>query len=134
MNDDFEMINGNRNNDVGNVIRDAVSNLDSDSKGKLVDAAAENFGEIINLAGKVVDIRKIYAESDKQIAEMDAATRALRAEADAYVMKVEADSNKTLDKVEKYRLLLNDFYKYNNGAMSGEVFADIMKSIILSNE
>ncbi len=134
MNNDFEMVNGSREAGVGHVIQNAVSSLDSESKGKLVEAAAENFGEIINLAGKVVDIRMVYAESDKQIAEMEAATRALQAEAEAYVTKVTADSGKTLDKIEKYRLLLNDFYKYNNGSMSGEVFADIMKSIILSNE
>ncbi len=134
MNNDFEMVKSSREGNVGHVIQNAVNNLDFESKGKLVEAAAENFGEIIKLADKVVDIRKIYAESDKQIAEMDAATRALQAEADAYVMKVTADSGKTLDKIEKYRLILNDFYKYNNGSMSGEVFADIMKQIILSNE
>ena len=130
MKDDFDMIDSNRNNNIGDAINNAVSNLDADSKGKLVDAAAQHFGELITLAGKVVDIRKIYAESDKQIAEMDAATRALSAEAEAYVLKVNADSNKTLDKMEKCGLLMRDFYQYNNGAMSGEVFADIMKSII----
>ena len=128
------MPNGNREKSVGRVIQDAVGNLDSESKGKLIGAAAENFGEIINLAGKVVDIRKIYAESDKQKAETEAVIRTLKAEADAYVIKVTADSDKTLDKIEKYRLILSDFYKYNNGSMSGDVFADIMKSIILSNE
>ena len=128
------MPNGNREKSVGRVIQDAVGNLDSESKGNLIGAAAENFGEIINLAGKVVDIRKIYAESDKQKAETEAVIRTLKAEADAYVIKVTADSDKTLDKIEKYRLILSDFYKYNNGSMSGDVFADIMKSIILSNE
>ncbi len=134
MSDDFEIVKGTRNSEVGKAVKDAVSGLSDASKDKLVDAVAGSMPEIIKLAGQVVDIRKIYAESDKQVAEINAKTDALRVETENYVKRVEAETNKTLSKTEQYRLLLNDFYKNNNGAMSGEVFADIMKTIILDSK
>jgi hypothetical protein len=134
MSDDFELVKGTRNAEVGKAVKDAIGGLDDVSKGKLVNAVAGSMPEIIKLAGQVVDIRKIYAESDKQVAEIEAKTDALRVETENYVKRVEAETNKTLSKTEQYRLLLNDFYKNNNGAMSGEVFADIMKTIILDSK
>lgn len=134
MSDDFEIVKGTRSTEVGKAVKDALDGLDAESKGKLVDAVAGSMPEIIKLAGKVADIRMVYAESDKQVAEIEARTEALRVETENYVKRIEAETNKTLSKTEQYRLLLNDFYKNNNGAMSGEVFAEIMKSIIESKE
>ena len=130
MNDEFEIVKGKRNSEVSEAIKDAVIGLDNKSKEKLVGAVADNMGEIIKLAGQFAEVRKIYAESDKQVAEIEAKTETLRVETENYIKRVEAETNKTLSKTEQYRLLLNDFYKNNNGSMSGEVFADIMTWVL----
>ncbi len=130
MSDDFEIVKGTRNSEVGRAVKEAIGGLSDASKDKLVDGVVGSMPEIINLAGQLVDIKKINAESDAVVAEIEAKTEALRVETENYVKRVEADTNKTLSKTEQYRILLNDFYKNNNGAMSGEVFAEIMKNII----
>lgn len=127
---DFEMVNGKRGNEVGNKIGEIIDNLDDKSKGELIHAAAENFGEIIKVAGQIADIRKIYAESDKQVAEIEAKKSVLVTETENYVKRIEADTNQTISKAEVFRSMLNDFYKNNNGSLTGEEFAGIMKDII----
>ena len=129
---DFEVVNGSRGNgnDIGKKVGEFVNGLDPKTKGELVHAAAENFGEIVNLAGQIVSIRKIYAESDKAVAEIDAKREVLITETENYVKKIEADTNQTISKAEIFRSMLNDFYKNNNGSLTGEEFAGIMKEII----
>jgi len=130
MNEDFEIVQGKRGNGIAKAVGDAVAGLDDGSKQELVHAAAENFGEIVKVAGQIVEIRKIYADSDARVAEIEAKKETLIAEADNYVKKVEADTNQTLSKAETVRLLLNDFYKNNPGNLSGEEFAGIIKELI----
>ncbi len=129
---DFEVVNGSRGNDkeIGKKIGEFVGGLDPKTKGELVHAATENFGEIVNLASQIVSIRKIYAESDKEVAEIDAKREVLITETENYVKKIEADTNQTISKAEIFRSMLNDFYKNNNGSLTGEEFAGIMKEII----
>ena len=127
---DFEIVKGSRDNNFGNKIGEFIGNLDEKNKGELVRAAADNFGEIVNLAGQIASIRKIYAESDKQVAEIEAKKEVLITETDNYVKRIEADTNQTISKAEVFRNMLNDFYKNNNGSLSGEEFASIMKEII----
>ena len=127
---DFEVVKGTRNNEVGQKIGEIVGGLDDKSKGELVHAAAENFGEIVKLAGQIVYIRKIYAESEKQVAEIEAKKGVLVTETENYVKRIEADTNQTISKAEIFRSMLNDFYKNNNGSLTGEEFAGIMKEII----
>lgn len=130
MAEDFEIVKGNRGNGVAKAVGDVVSNLSDESKQELVHAAAENFGEIVKIAGDIVQIRKIYADSDAKVAEIEAKKGVLIAEADNYVKRVEADTHQTLSKAEQVRLLLNDFYKNNPGNLSGEEFAGIIKELI----
>jgi len=127
---DFDVVKGTRSNEVGTKIGEIVGGLDDNSKGELVHAAAENFGEIVKIAGQIVDIKKIYAESDKQVAEIEAKKGVLVTETENYVRRIEADTNQTISKAEVFRSMLNDFYKNNNGSLTGEEFAGIMKDII----
>ena len=127
---DFDVVKGTRSNEVGTKIGEIVGGLDDNSKGELVHAAAENFGEIVKIAGQIVDIKKIYAESDKQVAEIEAKNGVLVTETENYVRRIEADTNQTISKAEVFRSMLNDFYKNNNGSLTGEEFAGIMKDII----
>ena len=105
MSDDFEIVKGTRNSEVGRAVKEAIGGLSDASKDKLVDGVVGSMPEIINLAGQLVDIKKINAESDAVVAEIEAKTEALRVETENYVKRVEADTNKTLSKTEQYRIL-----------------------------
>ncbi len=127
---DFEVVKGTRGNEVAQKIDEFVGGLDDVTKSELAYAAVENFGEIVKIAGQIAEIRKIRAESDKQVAEIEAKKRVLVTETETYVKRIEADTNQTISKAEVFRSLLNDYYKNNNGSLTGEEFAGIMKDII----
>ena len=129
---DFELVNGTRGKGIGQKIGEFVEGLDDKSKGEIIHAAAENFGAIVNLAGQIADIRKVYAESDKQVAEINAKKELLIAETDQYIKKIEAETQRKLENTEKYRMMLNDFYTVNPGNLSSEAFVEIMKMVIES--
>ena len=129
MGKDFEIVNGNRNA-VANTVKGVLGDLDDKSKGQLIQAAADNFGGILKIAGQMVEIKKMNDNADNQVAELEKKREILVTETENYVKRIEADTNQTLSKAEIFRSMLNDFYKNNNGALSGEEFSGIMKDII----
>jgi len=97
---------------------------------KLVDALADNMGGIIDLAKDIVDIKRMKVQSEALLAKMDKDMAMLREEAEAYVMKKNADTKQIIDKMQMARLLLNDFYNQKNTAgVTAEEFSLIIKSI-----
>ena len=79
----------------------------------ITQAVAGNFSKILEIACQCIEIQKIQVLSEKQLKELRENRELLAAEAEAYVKKKDADTNTFVEKAEKIRLLLADYYKYN---------------------
>ena len=102
--------------------------------GKFSDALADNMGIIITLTRDILDLEKMKAQSAADLAKMKECRKMLRAEAEAYVYKKDADTRIITTKMDTIRLLLADFYAHrqtaSDSAVTGEEFAHIITSIL----
>lgn len=96
----------------------------------LTQAAAQNFGRILDLAGGIVEIQRMKVASDALLAKMEADRKQLLAEAEAYVMMKNADTNSDTARMNVIRLMMQDFYQQNNQQMKDEVFCKIITDTI----
>ena len=97
---------------------------------KLIGAAADNFGTILNIVADIVDIQKMKEKSDAVVRELNAKGDYLIKEAKAYVAKKEADTNHVIEKMQVVRSLLNDFNKCEHPNMSGDEFSKVITQFI----
>ena len=96
----------------------------------LTQAAAQNFGKILDLAGDIVEIQRMKVASDAVLAKMKADCEQLLAEAEAYVKRKNADTNSDTARMNVIRLMMQDFYQQNNQQMKDEVFCKIITDTI----
>jgi len=97
---------------------------------RLVDALADNMDSIIDLAKDIVDIQRMKVQSEALLKKMEEDRAMLRAEAEAYVMKKNADTKQIIDKMQSARELLKDFYNQKNtSGVTAEEFSILIKSI-----
>lgn len=96
----------------------------------LTQAAAQNFGKILELAGGLVEIKKMKVASEAVLAKMEADRKQLLAEAEAYVLKKNADTNSVIERMNLIRMMMQDFYQQSNQQITGEEFKQIMNSIV----
>lgn len=96
----------------------------------LTQAAAQNFGKILELAGGLVEIKKMKVASEAVLAKMEADRKQLLAEAEAYVLKKNADTNSVIERMNLIRMMMQDFYQQSNQQITGEEFKQIMTSIV----
>lgn len=125
MTNDFEIVESTRTR----------GELKESTKNKLEDALADNMGKIIDIAKDVVDIQRMRVQSEAILAKMAEDRKMLTAEAEAYVMKKNADTKTVVDKMKVIQDLLRDFYAYNQvsaSGLSGEEFTKIISDIIQS--
>jgi hypothetical protein len=96
----------------------------------ITQAAAANFGKILELAGNVIEIKKMKVVSDAVLAKMEADRKNLLAEAEVYVEKKNADTQSIVDKMNVIRFMMQDFYQQSNQQIKGEDFRQIITSIV----
>lgn len=97
---------------------------------KLINAAADNFDSILQIASDIVSIQKMKAQSEAIVRELDAKGDYLIKEAQAYVAKKEADTNQTIKKMEVVRLMMKDFYEHAPSNITGDEFSKIIIQFI----
>ena len=93
-------------------------------------AAAENFGKILELAGSIVEIKKMKVASDAILRKMEEDRKMLLAEAEAYVEKKNADTRSIVDRMNVIRQMMQDFYNQSNVNISGEEFRQTITCIL----
>lgn len=126
--DGFELVEISRNVPVkqdGNQKNTSVSN-----KSKVVDALANNFGNILVLAHDVIEIQKMKVASDAVLAKMAEDRKMLLEEAQAYAVKKRADTSSVVDRMNVIRSMMQDFYAQSDGNMSGEDFCKIITEVV----
>lgn len=98
-------------------------------------SVSDNFTEILNLAGKVIELKQMKVQSDAVLAQMEAERQRLIAETDAYCRRKESDNARYLGKLDKIRLIMADYNKCGKDApLSEEAFCSIITQIINSEE
>lgn len=130
MSRDFEMVQSRRN--ASTVDQGDVTVLPfSENNSSIGDAIADNFGQILDLASNIVEIEKMKVQSEAVLKQMEESRKNLLAEAAAYAIKKNADTDSIIQKMQMVRAMMHDFYQYNNDAnLSGEDFSRIISSIV----
>lgn len=140
--DDFEIVESTRGNkptqkDPIIITKPGKPGQPVSGKDKLLGAAADNFGEILKLAEEITEIRKTKVQSDAVIKQMAEARKTLLAEAEAYVMKKNADTKSVventkvvIEKMHVIRMMMQDFYAQNQQHLSSEDFKAVITEIV----
>ncbi len=119
--------------------RRSVKNLDDntviiENKGnasdKLLNTVADNFGNILNLANDIVEIKKMSIQSEAIIAKMKEDRATLVAEAEAYAKRKNADTTSVVEKMKVIQAMMKDFYQFNNSNMTSEDFSKVITEIV----
>lgn len=121
----------------------SLSNVENDSSkvptenkhsksDRMVNAACDNFEQILVLAGNVIEIKKMKVQSEAILKKMEEDRKTLVAEAQAYALKRNADTNSVVEKMNLIRLMLKDFYEASNGHITSEDFRIIITEAINS--
>lgn len=90
----------------------------------------DNFPKILELAGGILEIKKMKVASDALLAKMDKDRLALLAEAEVYAKKKNADTADIVARFTLVRDMMRDFYAANTGSMTSEDFQKVISSII----
>ena len=108
--------------------RRSVSNLDnntviidneSNASDRLLNSVADNFGNILNLANDIVEIKKMSVQSEAIIAKMK--------EERAILL---ADTTSIVEKMKVIQAMMKDFYQFNNSNMTSEDFSKVITEIV----
>lgn len=119
--------------------RRSVSNLDnntviidneSNASDRLLNSVADNFGNILNLANDIVEIKKMSVQSEAIIAKMKEERSILLAEAEAYAKRKNADTTSIVEKMKVIQAMMKDFYQFNNSNMTSEDFSKVITEIV----
>jgi len=103
---------------------------DNNTPQTIPQAAAQNFGKILELAGSLVKIREVDVVTKAALAKMEADRKQLLTEAEVYVDKKNADTKSVIDRMNIIRLMMQDFYQQSNQQITGEDFRQIITSIV----
>lgn len=114
---DFEIVKSTRGNKPAQnnpvtVTKPGTNAPTVSGKDKLLGAAADNFGEILNLAGDLIELGKIKVVSDAVISQMAEKRKNLLAATDAYIRRKKADTAAVIDKMTVVRLMMSEFYEF----------------------
>jgi hypothetical protein len=98
---------------------------------KLAGAAADNMPRILSIAESIVELKKIQIQSDAVINQMQEQRRLLMAEAEAYAIRKNADTNDVVQKMNVVRGMMNDFYLQSGSSnISSQDFRMIISDIV----
>ncbi len=92
---------------------------------------SDNFENILNLAGSIVEVKKMKVASDACLAKMAEDRKMLMAEAEAYAIRKRADTSAIIDRMNVIRSMMQDFYAHSSGStLSGDEFRKIISDIV----
>ena len=97
---------------------------------KAMDMLSNNFENILNLAGSIVEIKKMKVASEAYLKKMAEDRKRIVDEAQAYVLKKRADTNSVVDKMNVIRSMMQDFYAHSQGNLSGDDFCKIITEVV----
>lgn len=118
--------------------RRSLSNLDesrviienNNISDKLVNTISDNFGNILNLANDIVEIRRMEVQSEAIIAKMKEDRANLLAEAEAYAKRKNSDTTSVVEKMKVIQEMMKDYYQFNNSNMTSEDFSKLITEIV----
>lgn len=128
MSRDFEVVPSNRSllGDRKNTSIHVPKN-----KNRIGDVASDHFDQILDIAANIVEIEKMRIQSQAVLMQMEESRKTLLAEAEAYAIKKNADTNDVVRKMQIVREMMRDFYQHNHHAnLSSEDFSRIISSIV----
>jgi hypothetical protein len=128
MSQDFEVVSGKRSPLA--ELKDASIHIPQ-NKNRIGDLVADHFDQILDLAANIVEIEKMRMQSQAVLKQMEESRKTLLAEAEAYAIKKNADTNDVVQKIQVVREMMCDFYQHNHRAnLSGEEFSRIISSVV----
>lgn len=108
-----------------------VQNTNVQTKGeKAMDMLSNNFENILNLAGSIVEIQKMKVASEACLAKMAEDRKRILDEAQAYAVKKRADTSSVVDRMNVIRSMMQDFYVHSQGNLSGDDFCKIITEVV----
>lgn len=108
-----------------------VQNTNVQTKGeKAMDMLSNNFENILNLAGSIVEIQKMKVASEACLAKMAEDRKRILDEAQAYAVKKRADTSSVVDRMNVIRSMMQDFYAHSQGNLSGDDFCKIITEVV----
>lgn len=120
-----------RTNDGSVTITNMSTPTKAHTKGdKALDIVSNNFDSIMNLAGSIVEIKKMKVASEACLKKMAEDRKALETEAQAYAIKKRADTSSVVDRMNVIRSMMQDFYAHNQGNLSGDDFCKIITEVV----
>lgn len=101
------------------------------SKGdKAMDMLSDNFGNILNLVSNIVEIKKMEVVSEELLKKMREDEKRIATEAQAYALKMGADTTAFVERMNVIREMMNDFYKHSNDNLTSEDFCKIITEVV----
>ncbi len=110
---------------------EVIPNAKQQTGNAVANAVADNFPRILDLAESLIECNKMKVQSDAVIKKMEEDRKNLIAATDDYCKRAEKDTERYLGKLDKIRLMMQDYNKYEkNTRMSEEAFCSIITQII----
>lgn len=97
---------------------------------KAMDMLANNFDNILNLAGSIIEIKKMQVASEACLKKMAEDRKRIVDEAQAYALKKRADTSSVVDRMNVIRSMMQDFYAHSQGNLSGDDFCKIITEVV----
>ncbi|MBD5133060.1 MAG: hypothetical protein HDT38_01095 [Clostridiales bacterium] len=97
---------------------------------KLAGVAADHFGRILDAACAITEIQQMKVQADICVAQLREQRLMLAEEAKAYVSKIEAETDRTVQKVEVIRRMMQDYYRCGQDKLSSEAFSKIVSDVL----
>ncbi len=97
---------------------------------KAMDILANNFDNILELAGSIVEIQKMKVASEACLAKMAEDRKRILEEAQAYATKKRADTASVVERMNVIRSMMQDFYAHSQGNLSGDDFCKIITEVV----
>lgn len=97
---------------------------------KAMDMLSDNFENILNLAGSIVEIQKMKVASEACLKKMAEDRRRILDEAQAYAIQKRADTSSVVERMNVVRSMMQDFYAHSQGNLSGDDFCKIITKVV----
>lgn len=120
---DFEIVSSSRRPLAGRA--SSSNGLDN-----LADAAANNFDRILDIASAMVEIQKIQTQANACIGMLREKRLLLEAETEAYVNRIRAETDATVNKAEVIRRMMQDYYSIGRHSLTGDEFSQIISDVL----
>lgn len=128
--DDFDIIEIPNDSNSGNLDKYEPGKNAPSTMNKFADAAAENFGRILDLAQGYLNIKAEVEKGKATVAALEKQRQIIAENAEAYVRMRRADNAYIEGHLDKINEMLKYFLTYNNGQMSSSDFKEVLVAAI----